>query len=130
MGKTTVSRLMTADLFTVSAETSIEDAADTLLENEIGSLMVVDEDNQLTGILTSTDYVEMVSSGDTVSDGTVGEYMTTDIVTIDPDTSIRDAAATMISDGIQHLPVENDEEGVVGMLSATDLTTHLSYLEV
>jgi CBS domain-containing protein len=129
MGETTVSRLMTSDLFTVSDDTPIEDAADTLLENNIGSLMVVDEENQLTGILTSTDYVDIVSKNKPTDDATVGEYMTTDIVTIGPDGSIRDAAATMISDGIQHLPVEDDDEGVVGMLSATDLTTHLSYLE-
>lgn len=129
MAQTKVSDLMTADLITVTADTSVEDAADTLLENDIGSLMIVDDDNQLTGILTSTDYVDMLSTNTQISDATIEEYMTLDVVTIGPDGSIREAAAAMISEGIQHLPVEDDEEGVVGMVSATDMTAHLSYLE-
>lgn len=122
-----VARLMSSDLVTVTPDTGIETAGSTLLEESIGSVLVLDEDGELAGILTATDFVDLVSSGGPV-DATVGDYMTGSVVSVDVSDSIRDAAAKMISDDIQHLPVE-DEDGVVGMLSATDLTAHLSYID-
>lgn len=121
-----VDRLMSSDLVTVTPETPIEKAGDMLVEHGVGSLMVVDDD--LVGIVTSTDFVDIVTSGTSTDDSTVADYMSEDVVTVDIDDSIRDAAATMISTDIEHLPVE-DDGGVVGMLSTTDLTAHLAYLE-
>lgn len=124
-----VDRLMSSDLVTVTPETSIEEAGDTLLENGIGSLVVVDSDDHLVGILTSTDFVDMVTSGAATGEITVDERMTEDVVTVTAGDSISDAAAKMISDDIEHLPVVDDEGGIAGMLSTTDLTAHLAYLE-
>jgi len=64
---------------------------------------------------------------DDVAETTVEDLMTESVVTVSADDSIRDAAAKMIAENIQHLPVE-DEDGVLGMLSATDLTAQLSYI--
>ncbi len=121
-----VDRLMSSDLVTVTPETPIEEAGEMLIEHGVGSLMVVDDD--LVGIVTSTDFVDIVTSGTSMDESTVADYMSADVVTVDIDDSIRDAAATMISTDIEHLPVE-DDGGVVGMLSTTDLTAHLAYLE-
>ena len=60
-----VARLMSTGLHTVSPETLVEDAAHLMLEHDIGSVVVVDDDNALLGILTSTDFVEIVP-GETV----------------------------------------------------------------
>jgi Predicted signal-transduction protein containing cAMP-binding and CBS domains len=54
--------------------------------------------------------------------------MTEDVTTTKPQKSIQDAAVKMITQKIQHLPVVEDQE-VVGMLSTTDLTTHLTYMD-
>lgn len=121
-----VDRLMSSDLVTVTPDTPIEEAGETLIEHGIGSLMVVDDD--LAGIVTSTDFVDIVTTGPSTDDSTVADYMSEDVVTVDIDDSIRDAAAKMISTDIEHLPVE-DDGSVVGMLSTTDLTAHLAYLE-
>jgi CBS domain-containing protein len=121
-----VDRLMSSDLVTVTPETPIEEAGDMLVEHGVGSLMVVDDD--LVGIVTSTDFVDIVTTGTSTDGTTVADHMSTDVVTVDIDDSIREAAATMISTDIEHLPVEDDGD-VVGMLSTTDLTAHLAYLE-
>jgi CBS domain-containing protein len=121
-----VARLMSSDLVTVTPETPIETAGATLLGESVGSVLVVDDD-ELAGILTATDFVDLVSNEGSL-DATVSDYMTASVVTVGADDSVRDAAAKMISDDIQHLPV-TDEDGVVGMLSATDLTAHLSYID-
>lgn len=123
-----VDRLMSSDLVTVTPDTPIEEAGETLIEHGIGSLMIVDADDGLVGIVTSTDFVDIVTTGTSTGDSTVADYMSEDVVTVDIDDSIGDAAAKMISTDIEHLPVE-DDGSVVGMLSTTDLTAHLAYLE-
>lgn len=121
-----VEQLMSGDIVSVSPDTPVEDAAEKLLDRGIGSLVVIDADGHLAGILTNTDFVGIVSEGEPAGESTVEEYMTAEVITVGPEEPISDAAARMIANNIHHLPVA-DEEGVVGMLSTTDLATHLSY---
>lgn len=121
-----VARLMSPDVITVTPDTFVEDAADTLREHNIGSLVVVDEDNHLQGILTSTDFVHIVAESNPKAETTVERYMTTEVVTAGAQDPIRDAADKMITYKIHHLPVVDGSEGVIGMLSTTDLTAYLS----
>lgn len=123
-----VEQLMTTDLVTVSPDVDVETAAGTILEQEAGSLVVVDADDHVSGILTCTDLTALVSEGALPTEATVGDYMTEDVTTTAPQESIQDAAVKMITRQIQHLPVVDDEE-VVGMLSTTDLTSHLTYMD-
>jgi len=124
-----VARLMSTGLITVTPTTPVEDAADLLREHNIGSLVVVDDDNRLEGILTSTDFVHIVAESDPKAQTAVDRYMTREVVTASAQESIQDAADRMITYDIQHLPVVDDEEGVIGMISATDLTAYLSAVE-
>ncbi|MFC7041471.1 CBS domain-containing protein [Halonotius sp. GCM10025705] len=124
-----VEQLMTTDLVTVTPDEGVETAASTILEKEAGSLVALDDNGQLSGILTCTDLTELVSDGAVPADATVDDYMTEDVTTTEPDESIQDAAVKMITKQIQHLPVVDDDDEVVGMLSTTDLTAHLTYMD-
>ena len=124
---TPVTQLMTTGVFTVTPDTPITAAAGTLLEENIGSLVVVDGEKQPVGMLTNTDLIGIVSAGTLDAEATVEQYMSTRVVTVGERDTIRDAAAKMITNGIHHLPVTDDEEGIVGILSTMDLTAHLSY---
>jgi len=124
-----VARLMTQDLVTVSPGTSLVEAGEVLLDRDIGSVVVVDSSGKLVGILTSTDFVNIVTNDLATAGATVAEFMTESVVTVGAEATIRDAAATMIADDIEHLPVEEQDGSVAGMLSTTDLTAHLAYLE-
>lgn len=121
-------RLMSDDLHTVSPNTLVEDAATELLENDIGSLVVV-EDGDLAGILTTTDFVEIVSESKPKARTTVSRYMTEDVVTTTAGTPIRDAADVMLEHGIHHLPVVDGDGGAIGMLTTTDLAGYLSHVQ-
>ncbi|WP_436935301.1 CBS domain-containing protein [Halovenus marina] len=121
-----VGRVMSSGIVSVSPDTSVAAAAEILLEKNIGSLVVVDDDNQLQGILTSTDFVRIVRDNEPKDNSTVGDHMTEQVVTVTAQDSIRSAADKMITYDIQHLPVVDDEEGVIGMCSTTDLTSYLS----
>jgi len=124
---TPVKRLMTTELVTVEPNTEISSAAKVLLNQKAGSLVALDEDKQVNGILTCTDLAALVADKTVSDEMTVDEYMTTDVVTISSQQSIQDAAVNMITEGIQHLPVTNNEDEMIGMLSTTDITNYLTY---
>ena len=122
-----VTRLMTSDVLTATPETALAQAADTLLTEGIGSLVIVDGDDRPVGMLTSTDLARFVSGGESSDEKTVSEYMTEDFVTIETGNSIQDAAAKMILNDVHHLPVVGDEGEILGIVSTMDLTSFLSY---
>ncbi|QLH78227.1 CBS domain-containing protein [Halosimplex rubrum] len=124
-----VARLMSSDLETVGPDTLVEDAAEQMRDNGVGSLVVVDEDNRLLGILTTTDFVDIVAKSKPKAQTTVERYMTTDVVTTTAQTSVVDAADLMIEHSIHHLPVVDGEEGVIGIISTTDLTGYISSIQ-
>lgn len=123
-----VARVMTTDLSTVTPDTLVEDAARTMLAEEIGSVVVADEDG-VAGILTTTDFVRIVAEREPKDQTPVSAYMSTDVVTADAQDTINDAADVMLENGFHHLPVVDDEEGVVGIVTTTDLTGYLSHVQ-
>jgi CBS domain-containing protein len=123
-----VAQFMTSGVLTVTPETTVSDAANTLLEEDVGSLVVVDEDDRPVGMFTTTDLAEIVSERESGANSTVEQYMTGQVVSIGARDSVRDAAAKMIVNGVHHLPV-TDDGSVVGMLSTMDLTAYFSYSE-
>ncbi|SIS12270.1 CBS domain-containing protein [Natronorubrum thiooxidans] len=124
-----VARVMSSDVHTVTPDTLVEDAGKLMLEKDIGSVMVVDEDNQLEGILTTTDFVQIVAERKPKDQTPVSAYMTTDVITVTAQDGIRDAADVMVDHGFHHTPVVDEDEGVIGMLTTSDLASYLSRAE-
>lgn len=124
-----VGRLMSSPVRTVSPDTLVEDAANHLLDAGIGSVVVADQDNQLCGILTSTDFVQIVAERKPKDETPVERYMTEDVITATAQDPIIEAAETMIENDIHHLPVVSETDGVIGIVTTTDLATYVSKLE-
>jgi len=121
-----VGSLMTSPVTTVPADTPAKEAATQMLEEGISSVVVVDEDDQLAGILTSTDFVAIAAADESAGAFSVADHMTTDVVTTTAGASIEDVADLLIEHGIHHVPVVDDTAGVVGMMTTTDLTAYLA----
>jgi len=121
-----VARVMSTSLQTASTDTLVEDAAELMLTEGVSSVLVVDDDGRLEGILTSTDFVDIVAKSSPKAQTTVERYMSTELVTATAQESIRDVADLMIEHEIKHVPVVDDEEGVIGIVTTTDLATYLS----
>jgi CBS domain-containing protein len=125
-----VGQLMSDDLKTATKDTLVEDAAETMLSNGIGSLVVVDEDGRLEGILTTTDFVDIVAKSKPKAQTTVERYMTTNVRTAAVGDSIQEIADAMIDHGFHHMPVVDDEDGtVVGIVTTKDLTAYISTVQ-
>lgn len=124
-----VGRLMSAPVTTVATEADARDVAKQMLAEGISSVVVTDDDGEIVGILTSTDFVQIAAQDGTTSDMSVSTHMSTDLVTGTVNDSIETAASRMIEHGVHHLPVVDDTEGLVGILTTTDLTAYVSGIE-
>ena len=120
-----VARLMSTDLHTVTPDTLVEDAAAVLLEEDISSVLVVDDDGDLVGILTSTDFVDIVAKSRPKAETTVERYMTRDPITAGAQDDVAAVAATMLERGFHHVPVV-DGRTPIGIITTSDFAAYVS----
>ena len=116
----TVSDLMTAAAVTDAADDTLAEASARMWQQQTGSLLIMEGD-KLNGIVTERDVLRVVAEGKDPKATTVREIMTTDLVTVSPDESIKGAAEIMFQKWFRHLPVVTAEGKVVGILSLRDL---------
>ena len=116
-----ISEVMTEATVTDSEQDSLADAARKMWKQQTGSLLVVDEDEELIGIVTERDVLRAVATGLALDHASVAEVMTKEPVTVGPGTSLREAAKLMAEKWIRHLPVV-DAGKVVGIISQRDLS--------
>ena len=120
-----VARLMSTDLHTVTQGTLVEDAAAVLLDNDVSSVLVVDDDGGLVGILTSTDFVDIVAKSQPKAETTVDRYMTRDPITASAQDDVAAVAATMLEHGFHHVPVV-DDDAPIGIITTSDFAAYVS----
>jgi CBS domain-containing protein len=121
-----VGQLMSTPVETVTPHTTLRDAATRLLEHNIGSVVVVDDDGRAEGILTATDFVRLAADNGVATDETVAAYMSEAIVTATAGDPITEVADTMIDNRFHHVPVVDEDEEVIGIITTTDLTAYVS----
>jgi CBS domain-containing protein len=113
-----VRKHMSRNLLSVEPGETITEAAQRMVERNIGAVLVLDG-GRLVGIMTERDVLRAVARG-LHGDAVVAEYMTKDPETIAPDDTTQHAAVLMIHGGFRHLPVV-ERDDVVGILSIRDL---------
>jgi len=117
--------LMTTDVIRVSPSTRIKEAARLMFRHRVSGLPVVDADGRLAGIITEADFLRMEVARDEAEDPapveTVGEVMSTGVVTIAPDAEITDAAKTMVIQDVKRLPVVDEDNKMLGIISRLDV---------
>jgi CBS domain-containing protein len=113
-----ISEVMTSAAVTDRPEDSIRQAAGKMREQQTGSLLVLDGED-LVGIVTERDVLHAVATG-TNLDTPVSDVMSKDLITVEPATSLREAARIMTDRWIRHLPVLEGGR-LVGVVSQRDL---------
>jgi CBS domain-containing protein len=114
-----ISDVMTKAAVTDRPGDSLSAAARKMWDQQTGSLLVLERD-ELLGIITERDMLRAVAMG-TPLDTPVSEVMTKDLITVEPGTSLREAAAIMTDKWIRHLPVLEGGK-LVGIVSQRDLS--------
>lgn len=117
-----VADIMRTQVKTADASDTFTDVAKTMRTNGISSVVVVDENASLVGIVTERDIVNLVAAGGDPHTTTVLHGMTKQNLEFSgPRDDIAEAAERMVAANIRHLPVM-DEGKVVGIISIRDLT--------
>ena len=112
--------VMTTDVATATPETTLEDIATMMRDEDTGAIPVLDGD-ELVGIITDRDIViRCIAEGKDPVETTVEDVLTEGLETIEPDSDVEEAKHLMSRRQVRRLPVVEDGE-LIGMLSIGDI---------
>jgi CBS domain-containing protein len=128
-----------ADVASVSAEATLKDVARLMVEHHISGVPVVDAEGRVLGVVSEADIVRSETAGTgragvlararalaghragVSMPSTAGEAMTSPAVTIRSDRSIMQAAHEIADRGVNRLPVVDEDERLVGIVTRADV---------
>lgn len=137
--KIPVRDVMTKDVISVKKDTDIHEAARIISDNKISGLPVVDEDNRVIGIVSEADILHMagIEKEHTFRDilkhllgepfpkhrrgEKAGDIMTSPAITTTAETDIRKVAGILDEKRIKRLPVVDDNNKLIGVISRGDI---------
>ena len=115
----TAGAIMTPTLVTVRPDVSIEEAIEILLREQISGLPVLDEDDRLIGLITEFALLA-VAYDRRVTNHTVSQHMTRDLITVDVDDPVSRVADLCIVHRVRRVPVIKDGR-MVGLIARRDV---------
>ena len=136
-----IREVMTEDVLTVPTGKTLKETAQILASTGISGLPVTDDDGNVVGVISEGDilfkersperrrggsfawlfFPDMIENEAKLDARTAGEAMSSPAVTIGPDRPIGEAAARMLDDAVNRLPVVDDEGDLVGIVTRADL---------
>jgi len=120
--------IMTRDVVTATAESTIVDVARLMKNADIGPILIVDNEasNTLVGIVTDRDIVmKVIADGQDANTTRVGEVMSKKLVTCRADDDVDVAMKSMAQFQLRRIPVVEDNMRLVGIISQADLATRV-----
>ncbi len=109
---------MIMDPVTLPLNSTVRDAKANMKEHSIGGIPIVDDNKKLIGIVTNRDL-----RFEKNNDRPIGEVMTSEnLVTVGEGTSLQQAEVILQENKIEKLPVVNDKDELVGLITFRDIT--------
>ena len=138
----TVSQIYTDEVITETTAATVGQAINRLREHGISRLPIVDDADTLTGIITTHDIVNFVVRDETrqekgdrsgdhdrMLDLPVENLMTSPVLTAELDDAVDEAVEVMFDNDISGLVVTDDDNGVSGIITKTDVLRALTFTE-
>ena len=117
---TSIQDAMTSNPTTIEPGTTAREAAKLMKSEDVGPLPIV-EDGRLVGMVTDRDLAIRVLAEGKDPETPVGEIASKDIVTVDPQQSLEEAAHLMAEHQIRRIPVVEEDGKLVGILAQADI---------
>ncbi|XRO76743.1 CBS domain-containing protein [Methanocaldococcus sp. 10A] len=126
-----VKDIMTKNVITAKKDEGVVEAFEKMLKHKISSLPVIDDENKVIGIVTTTDIGYNLIRDKYTLETTIGDVMTKDVITIDKNANILEAIKKMDISGkkeeiINQLPVVDEDNKLVGIVSDGDIIRAIS----
>jgi CBS domain-containing protein len=110
------------EVYFITEETSVMQAALYLREKQVRSVGVVDGAGKLTGVISQSDISDKVAAENKNPESMkASEIMSRNLLTVTPEMSFEDSLRAMEQNGVYHLLVLDEENRFQGMLSVSDL---------
>ncbi|MBF0493608.1 MAG: CBS domain-containing protein [Candidatus Omnitrophica bacterium] len=107
--------VMTKNVLSIKAKAKVYDAAKMLIDHNISGLPVVDDTNNLIGIISERDIMKLLIDEPTIDKQTVDCYMTSNVKSFTLDDSVVDICEYLIENPIRRVPIvaEGKLKGIV-----------------
>jgi len=116
-----VKDVMTSPVVTIAETATANKVAELMLTNKVGCVIVIDKTGNATGIVTERDLVVRVLAKNLAPSNTKAkDFVTSPLLTVQPETNITDAARTMSKQNIRRLGVLYKDK-LVGIVSSKDI---------
>jgi CBS domain-containing protein len=115
--------LMNAQVITVSPDTPLLDVAREIGAHGIGAVPVIDAEQRLLGLVSTSDLVTLLQQGNGLEGRTARDAMSPEPPAIDEFATAEEAVDVLRNALIRHLPVTR-EGRLVGLVTASDLIRH------
>jgi CBS domain-containing protein len=119
-----VRTIMKDHLITAAPDDQLVNVALEIAAHGIGAVPVVDADEQLVGIVSSTELVQLLHDGVKLEDRPVSSVMGPVPASIDEFATVNEAIGLMRKEAVRHLPVTREGK-LVGLVTASALIRHL-----
>ncbi len=133
-----VSELMTTNVITVGPDAPLKEAARRMLEANVSGLVVTDDAGMLQGVITEADFVKTEADRRATkragllrwfvheeemphAEVAVGDVMTSEVISLPPDSDHAEAARLMETHGIKRIPIVAEGGRLEGILSRSDI---------
>ena len=119
-----IAKLIERSCVTTHADCSLDDLIATLAERRIGTVVVVDRDQQVIGIVSERDIIRHLSTGGTTADTFAKNIMTSKVITVENNVTSAQLMQLITEHHIRHVPITCDGKRV-GIVSIGDVVKRL-----
>ena len=115
--------VMTPDPACCTPNTTLDEVAKMMAHNDCGEIPVVDQADHIVGVVTDRDIVtRVVAEGKNPVAYTAETCMTGNVVTVRADAKLDEVVAMMEEHQIRRVPVVDERESCVGIISQADVS--------
>ena len=119
-----IAKLIERGCVTVKVDSSLETVVGMLVEWGIGTVVVVDQNMQVLGILSERDIIRHLSEKKPLEGMTAKDLMTVEVITVDQQASSSELMQLMTENRIRHEPIMKDKK-LVGIVSIGDVVKRM-----
>ena len=119
-----IAKLIERSCVTAHANCPLDDLIAILAKRRIGTVVVVDRDQQVIGIVSERDIIRHLSTGGTTADTFAKNIMTNKVITVENNVTSSQLMKLITEHHIRHVPITRDGK-LVGIVSIGDVVKRL-----